>query len=87
MSDVKMRIDEVVEDLKIMRDELKVKLSLAKLETKDEWGELEIKLAKLEDKAKEIGAVTLEESKDIGAAAKLLGEEIRDGFKRIAKHF
>ena len=87
MNDAKTRIDEIVEDLKQMRDELKVKLSLAKLETSDEWEKLQVKLEKLEDKAKEIGAATREESKDVGAAAKLLGEEIRDGFKRIAKHF
>ena len=87
MSDAKTRIDELVDDLKQMRDELKVKVHLAKLETSDEWDRLEKQLAKLEVKAKEIGAVTLEESKDVGAAAKLLGEEIRDGLKRIAKHF
>ena len=87
MSDAKTRIDVLVNDLKQMRDELKVKVHLAKLETSDEWDRLEKQLAKLEVKAKEIGAVTLEESKDVGAAAKVLGEEIRDGLKRIAKHF
>jgi SMC interacting uncharacterized protein involved in chromosome segregation len=87
MTDAKTRIDELLDDLKQMRDELKVKVHLAKLETSDEWDRLEKQLAKLEVKAKEIGAVTLEESKDVGAAAKVLGEEIRDGLKRIAKHF
>ena len=87
MTDAKTRIDELLDDLKQMRDELKVKVHLAKLETSDEWHRLEKQLAKLEVKAKEIGSVTLEESKDVGAAAKMLGEEIRDGLKRIAKHF
>jgi hypothetical protein len=31
--------------------------------------------------------VTAESSKDLGAAAQLLGEEIRDGFKKIARRF
>jgi hypothetical protein len=76
-----------VDSLKQERDELKVKLSLAKLEAGDEWEKLEAKLAKLEAKARELGGVTVEASRDIGAAAKLLGEEVRDGFKKIAKHF
>lgn len=87
MSDIKDRIDEMVNSLKQERDELKVKLSLAKLEAGDEWEKLETKLNKLEAKARELGGVTAEASSDIGAAAKLLGEEIRDGFKKIAKHF
>ena len=57
------------------------------MEASDEWQELEEKLVRLEAKAKELGGATAESSKDIGAAARLLGEEIRDGFKRIARHF
>ena len=87
MSDIKKRIDEMLDSLKQERDELKVKLSLAKLEVSDEWDEIQAKLVKLEAKAKELGGVTVEASNDIGAAAKLLGEEIRDGFKKIARHF
>ncbi len=87
MDDVKERIDEILNDLKQERDELKVKLHLAKLEASDEWKKLEAKLAKLEAKTKELGGATAEASRDIGAAAKLLGQEIRDGFKNISKHF
>jgi len=87
MNDIKTRIDEMVNDLKQERDELRVKLHLAKLETSEEWKKLEEKLAKLEAKARELGGVGAEASRDIGAAAKLLGEEIRDGFKKIARHF
>jgi len=87
MDDVKERIDEILNDLKQERDELKVKLHLAKLDASDEWKKLEEKLAKLEVKTKELGGATAEASRDIGAAAKLLGQEIRDGFKNISKHF
>jgi len=87
MSDFKNNIDEMLDSLKQERDELKVKLSLTKLEAVEEWEDIQTKLEKLEDKAKELGGVTVEASRDIGAAAKLLGEEIRDGFKKIAKHF
>ncbi|MGB5337465.1 MAG: hypothetical protein WBO06_00065 [Gammaproteobacteria bacterium] len=87
MNDVRERIDAIVEELKTERDELRVKLSLAKLETSDEWEKLEAKLVKLEAKAREVGSATAAASQDVGAAAKLLGEEIRDGFRKIASHF
>ena len=87
MDDVKDRIEEMLDELKQERDELHVKLHLAKLETSEEWQKLELKLEKLESKLKEIGGATADASREMGAAAKLLGEEISDGFKKIAKHF
>ena len=87
MNDVKTRIDEMVNELKQQRDELQVKLHLAKLEASDEWQKLEAKLVKLEAKAREVGSETVDASQDVGAALKLLGEEISDGFKKIARHF
>lgn len=87
MSDHKKAIDEMINELKQERDELRLKLGLAKLEAKDEWVKLEEKMLKLEARARELGGVTAEASQDIGTAAKLLGEEIRDGFRKIASHF
>lgn len=84
MTDVKKRIDEMLSELKQERDELRVKVHLAKLEAGDEWEKLEVKLAKLEAKTRELADATAEMSQDIGAAAKLLAEEIRDGFKKLA---
>jgi ribosomal protein L29 len=87
MDDLKKRTQEMLADLKQEYGELRVKANLGKKEAVDEWRELETKLAKLESKAKQLGGATAEASKDIGAAAKLLGEEIRNGIKRIAKRF
>jgi hypothetical protein len=87
MSDFEDRIEEMLADLKQQRDELRVKLSLAKLEASDEWREIEGKLRKLEAKAREVGGATADASKDVFAAAKLLGDEIRKGLKSVAKHF
>ena len=86
MDDVKARIDKTVAELKQHADELRVQAKLAKMEASDEWRELEAKLVKLEAKGKELAGVSAESAKDIGAAAMLLGEEIRDGFKKFAKH-
>jgi hypothetical protein len=86
MNSVKSRVDEMLNDLKQERDELRLKIKLAKMEANAEWVKLEAKLARLEAKARELKSATEDSSKEIGAAAKLLGEEIRDGFKNVARH-
>jgi len=87
MTDIKTSINTLLKDLKQERDELRLKLKLAKLEANEEWLKLELKLEHLEAKASELGSATAEASRDIGAAAKLLGDEIHDGLKKIARHF
>lgn len=87
MADIKKRVHEMLSDLKQERDELQVKVHLAKLEASDEWHKLDAQLAKLEAKTKELAGATTEASQEIGAAAKLLGEEIMAGLKKIARHF
>jgi len=84
---LKQRISSMVAELKQDYGDLRVKANLAKLEARDELKDMEKKLNKLEAKAKQLGGATAEASKDIGAAAKLLGEEIREGLKNIAKRF
>lgn len=84
MTDAKEHIERLLLSLKKDRDELRVKLRLAKMEASDEWVELEEKLKKLEAWAKDLGDATAQASKDMGAAARLLAEEIGKGFKKIA---
>lgn len=86
MEDIRKQIKETLEKLRQERDELRVKVSLAKLEASDDWRAIEAKLAKLESKTKELGNATAESAKDVGAAVKLLAEEVRDGFRNIARH-
>ncbi len=86
MGDFKKTVDQLLNDLKVERDELRLKRGLAKLEAMDQWHINEAKLTGLEAKARELGGATGEASKNIAAAAKLLGEEIRKGFKSVAKH-
>lgn len=86
MNNTKDTIDEMFQELKKRRDELQVQLHLAKMEAGDEWKTVNSKLRKLEAKAKEVGEAGADASKDIGAAAKLLGEEISKGLKAVAKH-
>ena len=87
MKDFKIYLEEMLDELKEERDELRVRLHLAKLEGSEEWQKLEAKMAKLESRAKLVGSATVEASQDMAAAAKILAEEIRDGFKKIARRF
>ena len=78
-------VEELVEKLKQERDELSVKMHLAKMDASDEWQELERKWTKLEAKVKQLGDAAADSTEDIRAAAGLLGQEIMAGFKRIAR--
>lgn len=85
MDDLREKIDATVQELKKERDELRVRVRLAKMEASEEWEELQEKLGKLDSKAQQLRKATAEASEDIGAAARLLGSEIRDGFKKLAR--
>ncbi|MCB1751663.1 MAG: hypothetical protein KDI74_08055 [Gammaproteobacteria bacterium] len=87
MNEMKTRISRLLNELQQEKDELRLKMKLAELEASGEWLKLEAKLTKLEAKTREVGNATAEASKDIGIAAKLLGEEIREGFRKIAGRF
>lgn len=76
---------ELISQLKYERDELKLKAHLGKLEAKEEWSELQDKLATLENRFRPVREAAGETADDVWASLKLLGEEIRDGFKRIRK--
>jgi len=87
MTEVKDQIEEMIDRLKEERDELRVRLHLAKEDISDEWDKLEAALAKLESRAKHVGGGAKEASIDVAAAAKLLAEEIGNGFKKIRRRF
>jgi len=77
MDDFGKRVEELLARVRREAQQLRVKVHLAKMEASDEWHELEKKLVALEAKAQELSGVTAEAAGDIGAAAKLLGEELR----------
>ena len=87
MEDIRQRVDELLKSLRQQRDELHLKVKLGEMEASDEWKDVEAKFLKLERKAKELGGVGSEAAGDVGAAAKLLAEQIREGFVKLARHF
>jgi hypothetical protein len=72
--------------LAVLRDELKVQMHLAKAELRDEWNrKLEPRYWDLKTKLDRIEEASAETATELGSAAKLLIDEIRDGYERIRK--
>jgi seryl-tRNA synthetase len=87
MSDQRDRLRALVERLETERDELKMKMGLAKLEAKEEWQELEQKLDRLRGRLRRAREEADDASDDIGDALEILGDEIKEGFARIRNVF
>jgi len=71
-------LDDLIEQLKQKRDELRVQVHLASKEVQDEWEELEGKMERFSAKAR-IG----ETGEGIGDAIGQLGHELKSGYERI----
>jgi hypothetical protein len=78
-------IDDMLEELKQKRDELRVQMNLASKEVKEEWEELEEKMDEFSAKAKKLAADAKlrETGSGLGDALGQLGHEIKLGYERI----
>jgi hypothetical protein len=85
MSDLKEKIERLVEELRQARDELQVQMHLAKAEVKDEWEALEGKWEDFHVRSSRVGHEAGEAAEEIGEALELVGEELRKGYHRIRK--
>ncbi|MDH3270415.1 MAG: hypothetical protein OEN56_03740 [Gemmatimonadota bacterium] len=83
MATNKEKLQDILQRLEQERDELKVKVGLAKLEAREEWEELEKKMEGLRGRMKVVGDEAKEASGDVGAAFDVVAEEIKDGFNRL----
>ena len=66
-----------------IRDELRVKIHLARLEARSEWERLEPKWWELEGKIDALESASIETGKGLKVAAELLIEELEKGYNRI----
>ena len=85
MTDKPENMDEVIEELRQVRDELRVQMHLAAAEARDEWEELEKKWGHFSAHAEQIGEATGEAAEEIGEALSLVSEELRRGYRKIRK--
>lgn len=87
MTDEQSKLQNLLQRLEQERDEMKVKIGLAKLEVREEWQEVEAKLEGLRGRMKRLKDEAEDATEDVGDALELVGDEIRDGFNRIRKLF
>lgn len=85
MAPMQDKMREMLEKLEQERDELRVRLHLGKAEAKAEWDKLDARIAEMRGRLDRAGDEAGEVMEDVGAAAKLLGEEIRSGFDRVRR--
>ena len=72
--------DDLIDELKTKRDELRVQMNLASKEAKDEWEELEGKMEDFTAKA-QLG----DTGEGVGKALGQLGHELKLGYERLWK--
>lgn len=78
-------IQDLVKELREERDELRLQMHLAKAEALDEWEKAEKKWRELKKKADTLAKEGKVASKDVGAAAKLLVDELKAAYTRIRR--
>ena len=79
------RIDREAEDLRVAREELRVRLHLGKLEARDLWEQLEKKWQHAEGKLKVLGDASQEVAADVGEAAGLALAELKEGYAKLRR--
>jgi hypothetical protein len=85
MSEQHKLLDDLVLKLKQQRDELQVRIHLAKAEVRDEWDRLDRRFIQLMDDYKPARDATGQAAANVWAALELAGEEILHGFNQIRK--
>jgi vacuolar-type H+-ATPase subunit D/Vma8 len=80
-------LQNLLEELKQKRDELRVKMHLASKDIKDEWEELEEKMEEFSGKAKQFAdeAKLKETGEGLGEALGKVGHELKLGYERLKK--
>jgi len=84
---VRNRIDQEAEELRAVRDDLKVRLHLAKLDAEDLWEEIEKKWQHAEAKLKVLGEAGQEAADDVAEAAELVLAEVKEGYDKLRRLF
>jgi len=85
MAEWRERFDELMMRLEQERDELQLKMHLAKAEARDELARLDAKMSQLRERASRVDDEAKDAFGDIGDAARNLVNEIKEGFERVRK--
>ncbi|MFT5702446.1 MAG: hypothetical protein ACI8ZB_005366 [Desulforhopalus sp.] len=83
--EIKESFKKLVEKLKTDRDEINLKIHLASMEAREEFEEAEKKWHQVKAKASDIADDAVETSEEYIAKSKIVGEELKETYNRIAK--
>ncbi len=78
-------LQELLRKLRQERDELALQMHLGKEDLKDEWDAIQHKLDQLGHRLEPVNKAVTETSEDVWESLKLVGDEIKEGFRRIRK--
>ena len=85
MADTQEEVRTLVEELRQQRDQLRLKVHLARADARDEWTELDKKWEHIRAHAEVIGREAGHVAEDVGTALKLVAQELKRGYQRLAK--
>ncbi|MCC6847010.1 MAG: hypothetical protein IT294_00815 [Deltaproteobacteria bacterium] len=83
MTEKHFDLDAIVEDLKRQRDEIRVRMHLAKADARDEFERLEREWDHVRGKLGVIGEEAGKAAVEVGAALKLAVDELRNGYRKV----
>ena len=83
MGDLGERFSEELEGLRELRDEFRVQMELGRAEAHERWERLEEDWHHLEAKLQLMRNESRGELEEIGEAARLLVQQIRDGYRHL----
>ena len=77
------RVERQAEEMRATRDEIRVRLHLAKMDARDQWDQLEKQWDHAEAKLKQLAGAANEATDDIAEATQLVLNEMRDGYNKL----
>lgn len=83
MADLDRELHKLLEDLKTQRDELRVRLHLAKAEAKDEWARLDRMWEHMHGRIAAVEREAGRTAEDVAAAIRLAAEDLHKGYQRV----
>lgn len=83
MADVKQELRTLFDGLATQRDELRVRMHLARAEARDQWEHLERQWEHARGRLEVIGREAGDAAGDVASALRLVADEIRKGYDRV----
>ncbi|MEJ2231705.1 MAG: hypothetical protein P8X46_11060 [Nitrospirales bacterium] len=85
MSQSLEHLQKIADDLKRQRDELQVKLHLAKADARDEWAKLETRWEEVKTKMDTVRQEASQTTESVASGLSLVLDELKKGYDNIRK--